>query len=431
MFGLTGDLGQKKLFPALYDLAAAGLLDVPVIGVARSSGSDPELRALFNDALSGYQPAGGKPLDQSIADSIDLSYVQGDSTATDVYDTLADRLDGCRRPLLYAALPPAIFGSVARGIHGSSLPDTTRLVVEKPFGDSADSAQKLYDEITAELPAEQLFIVDHFLAKASIENILTVRSVNPLIDAVLDADHVEAIDIVMSETGGVDGRGSFYEGVGALQDVVQNHLLQLLAMATMDPPAGGTDDALHAARSALLERIETVHVGDVVLGQYAGYRDLDDVADDSTVETFVSLLLTIDDDRWRGVPVSIRTGKRLAQDRTEVVFHLKQTAKYSTRNGNRVRFTVKPHPSVAFDLDVIDPESHEPRPTTVFACGPDDHGDLGDYAVMFDNAMNGDDRHFARIDGIVASWRVLAPLLDADLPLHTYEPDSDGPDRPA
>ncbi len=427
MFGLTGDLGQKKLFPALYDLAAAGLLDVPVIGVARSSGSDADLRAMFDDALTGYQPAGGKPLDRSIADSIDLSYVQGDSTEADVYDTLADRLDGCRRPLLYAALPPAIFGSVARGIHVSSLPSTARLVVEKPFGDNADSARELYDEITAELPAEQLFIVDHFLAKASIENILTVRSVNPLIDAVLDADHVDAIDIVMSETGGVDGRGSFYEGVGALRDVVQNHLLQLLAMATMDPPAGGTDDALHAARSALLERIDTVHVGDVVLGQYAGYRDLDDVADDSTVETFVSLLLTIDDDRWRGVPVSIRTGKRLAEDRTEVVFHLKQTTQHSTRNGNRVRFTIKPNPSVAFDLDVIDPESHEPRPTTVFACGPNDHGELGDYAVMFDNAMNGDDRHFAQIDGIVASWRVLAPLLDADLPLHTYEPDSDGP----
>ncbi len=427
MFGLTGDLGQKKLFPSLYDLAAAGLLDVPVIGVARSEYTDAELREMFDEALSDYHPAGGQPVDQAVAASIDLRYVQGDSTETAVYDTLAERLDGCSEPLIYAALPPDIFGSVARGIHQSTLPATTRLVVEKPFGNDAESARELYDDITAELPPEQLFIVDHFLAKASIENILTVRTVNPLIDAALNADHVDAIDIVMSETGGVDGRGSFYEGVGAIEDVVQNHLLQLLAMATMDPPADDSVDALHASRSALLAHVQPAEAGDVVLGQYEGYRDLDDVADDSTVETFVSLLLTIDDERWRGVPISIRTGKQLADDRTEVVFHLKQTAERSTRHGNRIRFTVKPEPSVSFDLDVIDPDTHDHYPTTVYACGPNDHGSLGDYATMFDNAMNGDNHHFAQIDSIVASWEVLAPLREADLPLHTYEPGSNGP----
>ena len=429
MFGLTGDLGTKKLFPALYDLAAAGRLDVPVIGVGRSEHSQADIRAMFDEALDDYEPANGRPLDRSIADAIDLTYVQGDTTETATYDLLADRLSGCSHPVVYAALPPDLFGSVARGIHQGSLPDATRLVVEKPFGDDAESARALFDDITSELPAEQLFIVDHFLAKASIENILTVRSVNPLIAAVLDADHVEAIDVVMSETGGVDGRGSFYEGVGAIEDVVQNHMLQLLAMATMDPPDDGSTAALHAARSALLERIEPVRPDDVVLGQYAGYRDLDDVADDSEVETYVSLLLTIADDRWRGVPVAFRTGKRLAEDRTEVIFHLKQTAERSTPNGNRVRFTVKPQPSVSFDLDVIDPETHEHRPTTVFACGPDDHGALSDYAVMFDNAMNGDDHHFAQIDSIVASWEILEPLRHADLPIHEYEPGSTGPDR--
>jgi glucose-6-phosphate 1-dehydrogenase len=204
-------------------------------------------------------------------------------------------------------------------------------------------------------------------------------------------------------------------------------MLQLLAMATMDPPQNDSDEALHAARSALLERIEPVRVDDVVLGQYDGYRELDDVADDSDVETYVSLSLTIDHDRWRGVPVTMRTGKRLATDLTEVVFHLKQTGRHSTRHGNRIRFSVKPRASVSFDLDVIDPDSHEPRPTTVYACGPQDHGDLGDYAVMFDNAMSGDDHHFAQIDGIVASWRVLAPLLVADVELRTYQPGTDGP----
>ncbi|MEO6652494.1 MAG: glucose-6-phosphate dehydrogenase [Ilumatobacteraceae bacterium] len=427
MFGLTGDLGHKKLLPAIYDLAVDGRLDIPVIGVGRSEHSDADLRSMLDEALADYEPAGGDPIDAAVVSSIDLTYLRGDSTETDVYDALAERLDGCRDPLLYAALPPSIFGSVARGIAASSLPPTTRLVVEKPFGDSAESARDLYDEITAELPADQLFIVDHFLAKAAIENILTVRTVNPLLDAVLDADHVDAVDVVMSETGGVDGRGSFYEGVGAIKDVVQNHMLQLLAMATMEPPADDSDDALHHARSALLEQIAPVGLGDVVLGQYDGYRELGDVADDSTVETFVSLGLTIDDPRWKGVPITLRTGKQLATDLTEVVFHLKNVGPHSTRNGNRVRFTVKPSPSVSFDLDVIDPESHGHRPTTVFACGPVDHGSLGDYAVMFDNAMSGDDHHFAQIDGIIAAWRILEPLLTADLALDTYTPGSDGP----
>ncbi len=166
----------------------------------------------------------------------------------------------------------------------------------------------------------------------------------------------------------------------------------------------------------------------MVLGQYRGYRHLDDVADDSRVETYASLVLTIDNDRWRGVPISIRTGKRLAEDRTDVVFHLRNTSSGATAHGNRIRFTVKPNASVAFDLDVIDPGTHETKPTTIYACGPDGHGPLGDYAVMFDNAMNGDTRHFAQIDGIVAAWKIVEPILSAEHRLHEYEPGSSGPD---
>ena len=286
----------------------------------------------------------------------------------------------------------------------------------------------LYDEINDELPSTQLFIVDHFLAKASVENILTVRTVNPLIDNSLDAEHVDAIDIIMDESGGVDGRGSFYEGVGAIRDVVQNHLMQLLAMVTMEAPSDDTDEAFHDARRTLLEVVEPIAPGDVVLGQYEGYRDLDDVADDSTVETFVSLVLAIDNDRWRGVPISIRTGKCLREDRTEAIFHLRNTTRHDTTTGNRVRFTIKPQAAVSIDLAVMDPVTHEPRPTTVHACGPDDHGPLGDYAEMFDDAMNGNHRHFAEIDGIVAAWRALAPVFAEEHRLHVYSPGSEGPD---
>jgi glucose-6-phosphate 1-dehydrogenase len=254
-----------------------------------------------------------------------------------------------------------------------------------------------------------------------------VRAVNPLLANSLDADHVDAIDMIMHESGGVDGRGSFYEGVGAIRDVVQNHLLQMLAMVTMEPPTDDSDAAHHDARHNLLSVVESVRPGDIVLGQYSGYRELDGVADDSDVETFAWLALSIDNERWRGVPISIRTGKRLDEDRTEVVFHLRNTSPHHTKHGNRIRFSVKPAASVSFDLDVIDPTTHDSRPATVVACGPDDHGDLGDYAVMFDNAMRGDTRHFAQIDGIVEAWRVLAPVLDDEFPLHEYEPGSTGP----
>ena len=427
MFGLTGDLGRKKLFPAIYELAADGRLDGPVIGVGRSSHTDDDLRRMFEDALTDHRPPDGSEIDPDVVRGVDLAYVAGDSTEQTVYDELADRLADRQRPLVYAALPPHLFGSVASGIAAADLPATTRLVVEKPFGDGVESARALYAEITASIPADRLFIVDHFLAKAAIENMLIVRAVNPLLANSLDAAHVDAIDVVMHETGGVDGRGSFYEGVGAIRDVVQNHLLQMLAMVTMETPDDDSDDAHHDARRALLGAIAPVRPDEVVLGQYRGYRDLDDVADDSEVETFAWLSLSIDNERWRGVPISVRTGKRLRDDRTEAIFHLRNTSPHHSDHGNRIRFSVKPDAAVSFDLDVMNPDTHEPRPTTVVACGPDGHGALGDYAVMFDNAMQGDTRHFARIDGVIEAWRVLAPLDDHDIPVCPYEPGSAGP----
>lgn len=427
MLGLTGDLGRKKLFPAIYELAAAGRLDGPVIGVGRSDHTDAELREMFEDALDDHEPAGGGEVDPDVARSVDLTYLAGDSTEQAVYDEMAERLEGRQRPLVYAALPPDLFGSVASGIAAADLPDTTRLVVEKPFGDGADAARALYAEITNSIAPDRLFIVDHFLAKAAIENMLIVRAVNPLLHNSLDATHVDAIDVIMHESGGVDGRGSFYEGVGAIQDVVQNHLLQMLAMVTMEPPTDDSDEAHHRARRDLLAAIEPVRPTDAVLGQYLGYRDLDDVADDSSVETFVWLSLSIDNDRWRGVPISVRTGKRLREDRTEAIFHLRNTLPHHSNHGNRVRFSVKPAASLSIDLDVMDSETHEPRPTSVIACGPADHGELGDYAVMFDNAMRGETRHFAQIDGIVEAWRALDPLLADPPPLREYEPGSTGP----
>ncbi len=425
MLGLTGDLGEKKLFPALYELQAAGRLGIPVIGIGRSEYTDDDLDRMLEEALDGYTPASGGDVDPDIIAAIDLSYLSGDSTDPDVYDELVERLDGSDRPVVYAALPPGLFGDVARGIAGSSLPDTTRLVCEKPFGDDAESAQALFDEIAEALDSDRLFIVDHFLAKSSIENMLTVRTSNPLIENSMCSQFVERIDIEMCETGSVDGRGSFYESVGAIDDVVQNHLLQMLAVLTMERPVDDSDEAYHAARSELLASVVPFDPQTAVLGQYSGYRGHDDVADDSDVETYTEVRTTIDNDRWRDVPVTIRTGKALAEDVTTATISLRREG--DDNFVNRIRFTIKPNPSVSFDIGVLDTESHEPTGITIYACGPEDHGDLGDYAVMFDNALDGTTRHFARLDDVVAGWRIVAPLHHEQIELQTYEPGSDGP----
>lgn len=425
MFGLTGDLGSKKLFPSLYELQAAGRLGIPVIGVGRSEHSDDDVRAMLDEALADYEPNDGEPVDPDVVAAIDLSYMTGDSTEPAIYDALLDRLDDASLPVVYAALPPGIFGDVARGISASKFPEATRLVCEKPFGDDVDSAQALFDEMTDALDAERLFIVDHFLAKSAIENMLTVRTSNALIENSMCAQFVDRVDIEMLESGDVDGRGSFYESVGAIDDVVQNHLLQLLAVLTMERPEDDSDDAYHAARSTLLATVVPFDPDAAIVAQYDGYRELDDVADDSQVETYAEARTTIDNDRWRDVPITIRTGKALARDSTAATIVL--TSHGPGRIDNTIRFEVKPQASVSFDIGVLDPGSHDAVPTTVVACGPDDHGALGDYAVMLDNALAGETRHFARIDDVVAAWRIVAPL-HADTPeLRTYEPGSDGP----
>ena len=262
-------------------------------------------------------PAGGVDVDPDVVESIDVSYLSGDSTDTSTYDELADRLQGCERPVVYAALPPGIFGDVARGIAASSLPDTTRLVTEKPFGDDAESAHQLYDEVVEALGPDRLFIVDHFLAKSAIENMLTVRTTNPLIANSMCAQFVESIEVVMDEQGDVEGRGSFYESVGAVDDVVQNHLLQTLAVLTMERPADDSDEAYHDARSELLRAIAPFAAARALFGQYGGYRDHDDVADDSAGG---DLRTRRDHDRqrplaWRAGPDPNGQGARRRPDR--------------------------------------------------------------------------------------------------------------------
>jgi glucose-6-phosphate 1-dehydrogenase len=425
MFGLTGDLGDKKLVPALVELAAAGVLDHPVVAVGRSGLDTDELRRRLAEALSEHETLGDDRRAATAVGELELHYVRGGVDDDETWHRIGDRLTGAERPVVYAALPPGLFGTIAERVAGSSLPDGSRLVVEKPFGHDAASARELWDDVTARISAEQVFVVDHFLAKTAIENLLVVRTCNAMIANNLRPGLVERIDVLMHETGGVDGRGSFYESVGAVRDVVQNHMLQLLALATMPRPADDSDAAYLDARRALLAAIDPIDVADVTLGQYVGYRDLDDVADDSEVETFASLELSIDVDPWRGVPVRFRTGKQLHEQRTAVVFTIRSDV---ARGHGRLVFDVSPSPCISIELDVLAGDDDHTTRTMILAGRPDsDHDGLGDYATMLRGALHGERRHFATIDDILAGWRIVDPIAEHRLEVEPYEPGSTGP----
>ena len=426
MFGLTGDLGDKKLLPALVELAAGGELDHRVVAVGRSDLDTDEIRRRLDAALAEHEMLADDERARAALAGLDLHYVRGGVDDDETWDDVADRLADASRPVVYAALPPDLFGTLAERVAASTLPDTTRLVVEKPFGHDAASARELWRDVTARLAPERVFVVDHFLAKTAIENLLTVRTCNAVIANNLRPGLVERIDVLMHETGGVDGRGSFYEGVGAMRDVVQNHMLQLLALATMPLPADRSDAAYLDARRGLLAAIDPVDPTVVTLGQYDGYRDLDDVANDSEVETFAALELSIDAEPWRGVPVRLRTGKRLHEQRTAVVFTIRSD---HARGVGRLVFDVSPSPCISIELDVLDADGGDHATHTIVLAGrPDsDHDGLGDYATMLRGALHGERRHFATIDDILAGWRIVDPIAEHRPEIRPYEPDTRGP----
>jgi glucose-6-phosphate 1-dehydrogenase len=425
MFGLTGDLGEKKLVPALVELAAAGELDLPVVAVGRSDVAADEIRARLSDALADHEALSGDRAAITAIEELELTFVRGGVDDDATWEQIADAVDGAELPLVYAALPPDLFGTLASRLSSSALADTARLIVEKPFGDDEASARALWDEITAEIGPERLFVVDHFLAKTAIENLLTVRTRNAVIANNLRPGLVRHIDVLMHEDGGVDGRGSFYESVGAVRDVVQNHMLQLLALATMSAPDDDTDDAYLAARQQLLDAVAPVDPSTVTLGQYDGYRDLDDVDDDSDVATYASLALAIDVEPWRGVPVRLVTGKRLHEQRTAVVFSIRSD---HADGCGRIVFDISPRPCISIELDVLDGDGEHDVRTIRLAARPDDrHDGLSDYATMLRGGLRGERRHFATIDGILAGWRVVDPIGHDRPEVERYTPGSSGP----
>lgn len=428
-FGATGDLVHKEVFPALQGLVRDTGLDVPLVGVARSAWTDEQLAARAKDSLEKrgrFDAAAFEKL------ATRLRYVSGDYGAVETYSRLREALGGARRPLLYMAVPPSVFPVVTDALAASGCAKDARVVVEKPFGRDLASAQDLNRTLRSRFPEEAIFRIDHFLGKEPVQNITYTRFANPLLEPIWNREHVHRIQITMAEDDGVRNRGRFYEEAGAIRDVVQNHLLQLLAVVAMDPPGGGSIDAFRDETVRLLEHVRPLEPDNVVRGQYHGYRSAPGVSPDSTVETYVALKLFIDSWRWSGVPVYIRAGKALPLKSTEILVELKRPPRDmfgedAPAGSSYVRIRIGPDIAIGVGIRVKLPGEQmvgQNVELTLASCAAEDRPV---YQRLFSDALQGNPELFARQESVEAGWRIVEPVLDDATPLFMYEPRTWGP----
>ncbi len=436
LFGATGDLSKRKLFPALYRMEEHGHLNLPVVGVARSDWADEGFRQHAHDSIIAAIPDAKASVIESLLARLDL--IQGDYSDPATWTSLRDALDACgsRTAVFYMAIPPTAFPTVAQSLASVGLNDRGRIVVEKPFGRDLTSAVELNTLLHSVFPEERIFRIDHYLGKESVEDLLVFRFSNTLLEPVWNRNYVRSVQITMSETIGVEGRGSFYDGVGTVRDILQNHLLQVLALVAMEPPVGPESSFLQDEKAKVFAAMRPLDPAAMVRGQYVGYRDEPGVAVDSEIETFVAARLEIDSWRWAGVPWYVRCGKGLAAAATEVVVEFREPPSllFDEAGGpapqrNLVRFRLGKQDGVTFTLQAKTPGQHLDSQNVDVAV--DFAAALGErreaYERLLDDAIAGLPRRFAREDVVEQTWRVVQPALDAPGPVHPYFRGSWGP----